>query len=187
MGKIRSQAWVVLAVFTSSALIGCSGTNGHQESTATGRARLPIALLSTSDKSPPRSVLLPTSKAMRLPAEKLAKEAHRASTHYGPVWLVPVGETLCLLTKLRPGYSCSPDGSVLRHGLTIGLVINPGSRSSRYFVLFGIVQNKVKRVALKIGQRKCASVPVRNNVFSFRSTQPVWLTGATVGQRPVCS
>ena len=179
MREIRSVLWVVLAAYASSVLIGCSSPDGHRDPTTVAGARLPIALLSAPSHPPSRPVLAAISKAMRLPAESLAKNAHRATTNYGPVWLVPIDSTICLLTKLRTGYSCSPSADVVHHGLTIGLVINPGNESSRYFVLFGVVQNETKRVILKLGRRGCASVSVRDNAFAFRSQEPVWLTGAS--------
>jgi hypothetical protein len=177
MGKLRSYVWV-LAMLVLPTLIGCSSSEAPREQRDAVGARLPIALLSSPRHAPRRRILLAISKAMKRPVSALAKDVHQANTSYGPLWLVRLHGTLCLLTKLRVGYSCSPDASVVGHGLTLGLVINPSSNSSRYFVIFGVVRNKVKRVVVKVGRRGCALVTVENNAFAFRNRSPVWLTGA---------
>jgi hypothetical protein len=101
-------------------------------------------------------------------------QAHRAPTANGPIWLVPgASEEVCLFAGNPLENGCEPASQALRHGMTLGVVIDPADPSKRTFVLYGVVPDGQTSVQVRVGSDPAKTIPVRHGAFSVRAREPV--------------
>jgi hypothetical protein len=136
-----------------------------------------FSILRAPPETPPPNTRLAIEKAVEGRGFGLILTlGHRVPTLLGEyVWVVPGNGFICIVGNQPVVAGCNTTVETIQHGMSVVAIDPPLSRhKAKRYILYGVTPDHVKAVAVKREDGRRTTVPVVNNVYSYRAPTMIY-------------